>query len=163
MKTHLNRRKKAILKGFHRATGVGAIPGTITQMASDSACRITQLKYSPEEVVEELLPDYLAIRAPRDSSSITWLMIEGQPGSNTLDRLSTEFGIHPLALEDVVNTHQRCKAEDYDTYLFVVARMPAIGKTAIWPQSRSASSSARASSFPLRKAITRSARSEIDF
>lgn len=124
MKTHSHRRKKAILKGFHRATGVGAAPGSITPATTDSSCRITQLKYTPAEVVEELLPDHLAIRAPEESSAITWLMVEGQPGSEILDRLSTEFDIHPLALEDVINTHQRCKAEDYETYLFVVARMP---------------------------------------
>ncbi|MBU0800615.1 MAG: magnesium/cobalt transporter CorA, partial [Alphaproteobacteria bacterium] len=33
------------------------------------------------------------------------------------------FGLHPLALEDVVNTHQRSKADSYEGNLFIVARM----------------------------------------
>ena len=34
------------------------------------------------------------------------------------------FGLHPLALEDTVNLHQRPKVETYDGYLFIVLRMP---------------------------------------
>lgn len=41
--------------------------------------------------------------------------------------LGEEFKLHGLALEDVVNGHQRPKAEDDDSALFIVLRMPRIG------------------------------------
>ncbi|MBL8816931.1 MAG: magnesium/cobalt transporter CorA [Planctomyces sp.] len=118
------RRKKTILKGFQRSTGVGAVPGTISAPAQDAAFQIIRLQYTKEEVIEEQLPDFLAIRAPQTDKWTTWLQIHGQPSPAVLERLASEFGIHPLALEDVINTHQRCKAEDYGNHLFVVARVP---------------------------------------
>ena len=38
--------------------------------------------------------------------------------------IGTQFGLHPLALEDVVHAHQRAKVESYDEYLFIVLRAP---------------------------------------
>jgi magnesium transporter len=52
------------------------------------------------------------------------------------------FGLHPLALEDIVNLHQRPKVEAYDGYLFIVLRMPVASETALaspapgWRRSR---------------------------
>ena len=41
-----------------------------------------------------------------------------------LKQLGKLFGLHDLALEDVVNLHQRSKVEDYDDHLFIVLRTP---------------------------------------
>jgi magnesium transporter len=45
-----------------------------------------------------------------------------------LKRFGEHFGLHPLVLEDILNTHQRTKLEEYDDYLYVVARMLIAGK-----------------------------------
>ncbi len=56
--------------------------------------------------------------------SVTWIDVVGLHDIELLTRLGDEFGLHPLALEDVVNTHQRPKLEDYGEHCFVILRLP---------------------------------------
>jgi len=49
-------------------------------------------------------------------------MIEGLKNVDFIDQLGHHFNIHPLVLEDILNTHQRPKFEDYDDYLFFVLK-----------------------------------------
>lgn len=37
-----------------------------------------------------------------------------------IELIAEEFGLHPLAVEDAINTRQRPKIEDYETHLFIV-------------------------------------------
>jgi magnesium transporter len=62
-----------------------------------------------------------------------------EPTQAELDRLRTRFKLHPLAIEDALNAHQRPKVEIYGRELFVVARTAqlvdaqiAYGETAIF-------------------------------
>jgi magnesium transporter len=55
---------------------------------------------------------------------VYWFRVEGVADTQTLQDLGDAFGLHPLALEDVVNSHQRCKVEDYGDHLFIVIRIP---------------------------------------
>jgi magnesium transporter len=55
----------------------------------------------------------------QDKSQIIWLDIQ-DPNDDDLELLRTEFGFHELALEDVVNRHERPKIENYTDYYFVV-------------------------------------------
>lgn len=55
---------------------------------------------------------------------VVWLHVQGTPGPDVLRRLGTQFGLHPLALEDVINTGQRPKLEQYAEHLFTVLSMP---------------------------------------
>ena len=56
----------------------------------------------------------------------TWLDVVGLADSETLTALAERYDIHPLAMEDVVNTHQRPKVEAYDGNLFFILRMPRV-------------------------------------
>jgi magnesium transporter len=60
--------------------------------------------------------------------SITWIDVVGLHDIDLLSRLGSEFGLHPLALEDVVNTHQRPKLEDYGDHSFLILRLPHLGE-----------------------------------
>jgi magnesium transporter len=51
---------------------------------------------------------------------IFWLHVSGTPDADLARRLQDSLGLHPLALEDVLNGGQRPKVELYDEHLFVV-------------------------------------------
>lgn len=44
------------------------------------------------------------------------------PDSQTIMRLGEELGLHALALEDAISTHQRPKLEEYEGHVFIAAR-----------------------------------------
>ena len=67
------------------------------------------------------LPD---LAASNPATAVRWINVDGLGDIPTLQHIGTMFGLHPLALEDVVNLHQRPKLEAYDGYLFIVLRMP---------------------------------------
>jgi magnesium transporter len=51
-----------------------------------------------------------------------WLNVEGLADIGLIERLARVFDLHALAVEDVVNTHQRPKVDEYPKHLFIVAR-----------------------------------------
>jgi magnesium transporter len=56
--------------------------------------------------------------------TMTWVHVHGSVTADALRELGQLFGLHPLALEDVLNSGQRPKLEDYDSRLFIVVNRP---------------------------------------
>ncbi|HEX7971435.1 MAG TPA: magnesium and cobalt transport protein CorA [Thiobacillus sp.] len=50
-----------------------------------------------------------------------WIELKS-PDSQTITRLGDELGLHALALEDAISTHQRPKLEEYDGHVFIATR-----------------------------------------
>jgi magnesium transporter len=64
------------------------------------------------------------------AESVVWFDMVGLGSGSELEEWGRVLGLHPLALEDVVNTAQRPKVEPFDDHLFIVARMAhATGET----------------------------------
>ena len=58
-----------------------------------------------------------------NNERVTWINIDGLGDVEILRMLGERFNLHPLALEDVLDTGQRPKVEQYGDYLFIVAQM----------------------------------------
>ncbi len=56
----------------------------------------------------------------RDESSVVWLDLHN-PDHDDLAVLSEEFGLHPVAVEDAVQYHERPKLDRYRSHLFLLA------------------------------------------
>jgi len=54
--------------------------------------------------------------------TITWLNIDGLD-PKVIEATGKQYGLHPLLLEDILNTGQRPKCDDYGEYLFLVVKM----------------------------------------
>lgn len=52
----------------------------------------------------------------------TWVDLVGVHDTERLDRIGERLGIHPLVREDIANTGQRAKLEEYGDYLYIVLR-----------------------------------------
>ncbi len=83
--------------------------------------------YGPETLEELDLEDTSGLTSLRGKAPVVWLNIDGVGDAAVIKEVGDAFGLHPLALEDVVNLHQRPKAEDYDEHAYVVMKMPAGG------------------------------------
>jgi magnesium transporter len=54
---------------------------------------------------------------------VVWLNVNGLGDVALIQRIGDIFGLHPLALEDAVNVHQRSKLDTFPGSLFLVARI----------------------------------------
>lgn len=54
------------------------------------------------------------------TGELTWIDVRGLTDTAIIERLGSDFQLHPLALEDVLDTQQRAKAEEYDNGLFFI-------------------------------------------
>jgi len=59
----------------------------------------------------------------KDAPTTTWINVDGLEDVEKIKVLSKHFGLHSLVVEDIVNTGQRPKFEDFGEYLFVVIKM----------------------------------------
>jgi magnesium transporter len=59
----------------------------------------------------------------KDKPTVTWINIDGIHQVEIIEKIGTYFGIHSLILEDIMNTGQRPKMEDFEDYIFVVVKM----------------------------------------
>ena len=107
--------KKGVLRGFRRASAVGAVPGVLDRgpLPISSKCRITRISFNTDNADEEIIDTVAELNEEVPAERVYWFRLEGVADTETLQELGEAFGLHPLALEDVVNTHQRCKVEDY--------------------------------------------------
>jgi magnesium transporter len=112
----------------HQAA-LGLPPGTLVydreKRVPDVSIRV--MDYGPEACQVRRTARIEETFALRDSQTVSWIDIEGLHDTEMLNRLGAHFGLHPLVLEDILNTHQRPKLEEYDDYLFLVVRMLAAG------------------------------------
>ncbi len=108
-----------------RSRKSGLPPGTPVHIGTRKAGapRVSLMHYDGEQLVEEEVTDVAACRAWLSRPGVTWINIEGVHQIDLLEQFGAVFGLHPLVLEDIANTGQRPKVEDYGGYLYVVLRM----------------------------------------
>jgi magnesium transporter len=107
----------------HTRTQPGAAPGTLVSAPERGEGRLHVVHYGPEGVVEEHGPSLERVRQLREKSGTLWLDVTGLGDAELVGRVGDLFGLHPLALEDVLHVHQRAKVEDYGSHYYFVARV----------------------------------------
>jgi len=85
--------------------------------------RIKVIDYGEKDYVEQEVENAQQCFAFKDDKTITWINIDGISDTDTLEKLGKYFGFHPLILEDILNTEQRPKIEDFEDYIYIVLKM----------------------------------------
>ncbi|NUM53558.1 MAG: magnesium/cobalt transporter CorA [Candidatus Hydrogenedentes bacterium] len=99
------------------------MPGTIEIDPDAPKSRISVMAFGPEGLVEQQLGAPYEVAAFIQQWPVVWINVDGLGDKDVIQQLGTMFELHRLALEDVVNVHQRPKVEEYDEHVFFVARM----------------------------------------
>ncbi len=104
-------------------------PGTldVTGRTAEGPAVITVIDFKGDHFEERTVADVAECLAFRDTDTTTWINIDGVHDLDILRAVADHFGIHPLVQEDIVNTHQRPKVEDFDSYMFIVMHMLTAG------------------------------------
>ncbi|HQA83166.1 MAG TPA: magnesium/cobalt transporter CorA [Syntrophales bacterium] len=110
------------LKKRSRKTGLP--PGALVHIGEkwSEKARISVMQYNDETLREKELADVRELTVPSDTSLITWIHVDGLHDTAILAQLGEKFDLHPLLLEDILNTDHRPKMEDMGSYIFVVLK-----------------------------------------
>jgi len=89
-------------------------------IAADAlAPRIEWLRFTPEALEERSVTDVGELR-PALGDTVDWIQVQRFGDEEQLRALAETFGIHPLALADIVNIPQRAKVDSYDDRQLIV-------------------------------------------
>ena len=108
---------------IRRRTAPGAVPGTITVDPDAPKSCISVMAFGPEGLVEQQIDAPYEAAAFIQQWPVVWINVDGLGDKDVIQQFGTMFELHRLALEDVVNVHQRPKVEEYDEQIFFVGRM----------------------------------------
>jgi magnesium transporter len=121
---HKKRHQRSLRRLFQRRSAApGTPPGTIFVSPDARPPVLTLFAYDGERCIEARPKTVAEVNEFLGAQPLIWVNIDGLGDVRVLQELRALFGLHALALEDVVNTHQRPKVEQYGGVLFIVLRM----------------------------------------
>ena len=100
----------------------GSRPGTLIIPDDALPTRVTVTRYDNQGVDVREATDHATLKAALDTDRLVWVQVEGLRDVDLLLQIAEHFGVHPLALEDVVNVPQRPKQELADRYVLAITR-----------------------------------------
>ena len=102
----------------------GMSPGSLIHIGeiheTQPRISVTHYNNSMHETYEE--NSLAEILNKRKDNCITWVNIEGLKNIELINEIGKEFSIHPLVLEDILNTNQRPKFEAFEDYHYIVLK-----------------------------------------
>jgi len=102
----------------------GVPPGTLTPLAGAVVPKAIHLiHYTPERFEEKDVASVEEIAPYKSVPGVIWVNVDGLGDVEIIRQIGTLFGLHPLAMEDVLNVPQRPKVDNYEDHLFLVTRM----------------------------------------
>ncbi len=110
-------------KDITRQTKPGASPGSIVVDPLSDKPQLTVVAYDKTQFIEQTDASLSDVKGLLGKHAVVWLNVDGLGDAATIEEIGKLFGFHRLALEDVVNVHQRPKVDDYGDHLFIVSRM----------------------------------------
>lgn len=107
-----------------RSKKAGLPPGTLIHIGEPIAAgtEVRVLEYDEERFRQEKLEDLETCFLFPEKPAVTWIQVEGVHQPEVMEKLGQCFSLHPLMLEDILNTDQRPKVEDYGEDLFIVVK-----------------------------------------
>lgn len=111
-----------------RANKAGLPAGALVHIGEvkTQSPRVQCIDFDGERCTEREAGDLASLDALLASSTeggVRWLNIYGLQDPALLSAIGSRFGLHPLVLEDILNTDQRPKLDEYGDYLFIVAHV----------------------------------------
>jgi magnesium transporter len=103
----------------------GLPPGSLIHVGEKKTeeAQIQVFDYNEKELEERDVDTIEEASAYRNKRSVTWINVNGIHQPDVTERVGAAFDLHPLILEDILNTTQRPKMDDLDDYLYISLKM----------------------------------------
>jgi len=108
-----------------RSKKAGLPPGTLIHIGEKKTeeIKITLMDYDESQLQEKEAKTFDECFPYTGRPTVTWINIDGIHQIATLEKLGECFELHPLTQEDILNTDQRPKIEDFGDYMYIVLKM----------------------------------------
>lgn len=115
-----------------RKKKAGLPPGTPVFIGEKKVeeVKVSVIDYDESQLTEKELESIEECFPLKDTSTVSWINISGIHDIDVAEKIGKNFGIHPLVLEDIVNTEQRPKMEDHGEYIYTVLKMLSVDQEA---------------------------------
>lgn len=100
----------------------GLAPGTLVFIGEKKieASNVLLIQYNEEQLLEQAKND--SIPEAQAGNFLNWFDLKGLHNVELISEFGKKYNVHPLALEDVLDTQQRPKFEDYEDAIFITLR-----------------------------------------
>jgi magnesium transporter len=124
-----------------RTRKIGLPEGSIVHLGERKTERVkmTVIEFDEQGAVERVVQNVGDLPPPKRERGVAWIDVEGLHDTAVIEAIGKRYGIHPLVLEDIVNTGGRLKAEDVGEFLFVRTRATFLHKKDMTVQSEQVS------------------------
>ncbi len=108
-----------------REENKGLAPGSLVFIGNKKVenIRIRVIDYDESKLTEAQLENISKGREFKETNTVSWINIDGLHDLKLMQEIGDIFDLHPLLLEDILNTGQRPKLEEFDNCLFLVLKM----------------------------------------
>jgi magnesium transporter len=107
-----------------RSKKAGLLPGSLIHIGNKytEKTKITLIRFDEASLVEKEINTAADLSSEKDQPGIVWINIDGLQDVTLLGEIGGIFGLHPLIMEDILNTDQRPKTEDFVDYIYIVLK-----------------------------------------
>ncbi len=108
----------------------GLPPGALVHIGKrkSNKIKISVIDYDEDHFSEEICKTPEACFEYRDKKSVSWINVDGLHEIEDIATIGKQYGLHPLLLEDVLNTRHRPKIEEFDNCIFLALKMFGVSK-----------------------------------
>ena len=109
---------------LRKSKKTGLPPGTPVYIGDEEPlpAHIDEISYDKDDFKEKIVDNVTEILDDLKSPDVTWVNVNGLKAADIIE-ICTAMGFHPLIQEDIVNTLQRPKVEEYADHIFFVLKM----------------------------------------
>ncbi|MDH5718114.1 MAG: magnesium/cobalt transporter CorA [Spirochaetia bacterium] len=102
----------------------GMPPGALVHVGEvrKQKSKITAIKYNQKGCTQTEISLIKELPKTKNKDDRVIIIVEGLKNIKFIEDIGTKFSIHPLVLEDILNTNQRTKYEEFDNFLFIVLK-----------------------------------------
>ena len=107
-----------------RGRKLGKAPGTVTYIGNreGGTSSIQQIIYNDDFLEHKTISAEAVHEVPTEGLT-EWINITGLSDEAMMSKLGTQTGLNALVVEDIVNTEQRPKVDEYEDHIFAVFKM----------------------------------------
>jgi magnesium transporter len=107
------------------AKQIGLPPGTLVHVGQQKTEKpiITLIDYDQDSLESRTDITLEEAAAVKETTKVSWINVSGIHDTGLIEAFGKHFDIHPLALEDVLNTHHRPKIDEYEGFSLAILKM----------------------------------------